>query len=185
MSTGIPMTTLEPESTLIITRALNAESGTQTLIQDRYLAGLLPTALIEKYTFWQSEDDNIIGYETKQAKAEHEEEEDKAADDEKRPSTRLKITLAKSEDFDKSGFCNSNAEALIQRIPVSNSRPEVLEIDPNRPVMTLLNVLSAPPSSLLKRIGMLLSETRQLGSCSILEYKHHEVSSCCSIYRHY
>ena len=162
MSTGIPMTTLEPESTLVITRALNAELGTQTLIQDRYLAGLLPTALIERYTFWQSEDDNIIGYETQHARGEHDEEVDGGADNDKRPTTRLKITLAKADEFDRSGFCNSSAEAMIQRIPVSNARPEVLEVDPNRPVMTLLNVLSAPPSSLLKRIGMLLSRLDNL-----------------------
>jgi hypothetical protein len=161
MSAGIPMTTLDPEPSLIVTRALSSELGTQTLIQNRYLAGLLPTALVDKYTFWQSEDDNIMGYETKQVQADAD-LETVGGENEKKPSTRLRITLAKSEGFDKSGFCNSTAEALVQRIPVTSSRQEALEIDTNRPVMTLLNVLSAPPSSLLKRIGMLLSRLDNL-----------------------
>ena len=48
MSGGIPMTTLSPEPSLIITRALNAEMGTQTLIPSRFMAGLLPDCLIDK-----------------------------------------------------------------------------------------------------------------------------------------
>ena len=77
-------------------------------------------------------------------------------------STRLKITLSKGTDFDKTGFCNSTAEAMIQRIPVLDADHEVEKRDPNQPILTLLNVLSAPPSSLLKRIGMLLSRLDNL-----------------------
>lgn len=159
LSAGIPMTTLTPEPSLIITRALNAELGTQTFIPERFLAGLLPTALIEKYTFWQSEDDNIIGYEKPAEKGEDEEEED---DDQDVASSQLHIKLAKGSDFDKSGFCNSSAEALVRRIPVKSASHESCDVDKNRSPMTLLNVLSAPPSSLLKRLAMLLSRLDNL-----------------------
>jgi hypothetical protein len=77
-------------------------------------------------------------------------------------STRLKILLSKSTDFDKSGFCNSAAEALVQRIPVLGVEHEIERLDPNRPHHTLLNVLTAPPSSLLKRVGMLLARLDNL-----------------------
>jgi hypothetical protein len=161
MSAGIPMTTLHPQSSLIVTRALNSELGTQTLIPDRFLAGLLPTTLIEKYTFWQSENDNIIGYEEVPLPPATD-VDDVAQVKTDLPSTRLRITLSKGDDFDRTGFCNSTAEALVHRVPVLSSNPEVEERDPNRPVLALLNILSAPPSSLLKRVGMLLSRLDNL-----------------------
>eukprot|EP00957_Ditylum_brightwellii_P066486 5047673-Ditylum_brightwellii.AAC.1 len=92
----------------------------------RFLAGILPTALVERYTFWQSEDDNIIGYEDVMSS----DESDGAIPvPSKGASTRLKITLSKGEDSDESGFCNSNAEALVQRVPVLDTDPENEEID--------------------------------------------------------
>jgi hypothetical protein len=74
----------------------------------------------------------------------------------------LKITLKKSQDVDKTGFCNSCADAMIQRIPVLDTNPVVDQIDPNRPVHTLLNILTAPQNSFLKRLGMLLSRLDNL-----------------------
>ena len=170
LSAGIPMTTLHPDASLIVTRALNAELGTQTLIPPRFLAGLLPTALVEKYTFWQSEDDSILGYE--EAMSEEEEIDDVLTE---KPSTRLLIRFAKASDFDKSGFCNSQAEALIQRIPCRNANQESENTDHNRPVLTLLNILSAPPSSLLKRIGTLLSRLDNLSH--VLAWSSSKISS--------
>lgn len=180
MSAGIPMTTLHPEPSLIVTRALNSELGTQTLIPDRFLAGLLPTTLIEKYTFWQSENDNIIGYEEVPMPPVTD-VEDVAPVKSDLPSTRLMITLSKADDFDQTGFCNSAAEAMVHRIPVLSSNPEVEERDPNRPVLTLLNILSAPPSSLLKRVGMLLSRLDNLShvlvwSASVIRSAHSPAS---------
>ena len=89
--------------------------------------------------------------------------------------TRLKITLAKHSDFDKSGFCNSAAEALIQRIPVLGMDHEKERFDPNRAGLTLLNVLCSTPSSLLKRAGMLLSRFDNLSK--ILVWSTSEVQS--------
>lgn len=156
LSAGIPMTTVSPTPSLLVTRALTSEIGTQTYVPPRFLGGLVPSSLVDKYVFWQGENDDIVGYE----KALDEVDEDdplakKAGED--LPSSRLKIRLTKSADFDKTGFCNSSAEALIQRIPVIGVEHETEKVDTNRPVHTLLNVLSAPPSSLLKRVGLLLS----------------------------
>jgi hypothetical protein len=160
LSAGVPMTTVGPLPSLLVTRALNAEIGTQTYVPPRFLAGLIPTALVEKYTFWQSENDDIIGYELGKVRSEEDDEE--IDDDAELPSSRLKITLSKDPDLDNTGFCNSGAEALVQCIPVLNSDQETEARDANRPFLTLLNVMSAPPSSLLKRVGMLLSKLDNL-----------------------
>lgn len=164
LSAGVPMTTLNPTSSLLVTRALNAELGTQTYVPARFLKGLVPAALADKYVFWQGEDDNIIGYEKEKAADEEEDGElaevpELEGDD--APRTRLKISLVK-DGYDKSGFCNSSAEALIQRIPTLGTDHETERIDTNRKTMTLLNVLSAPPTSLLKRVGMLLARLDNL-----------------------
>jgi len=165
MSAGVPMTKVAASSSLLVTRALNSELGTQTFVPPRFLAGLVPSALVDKYVFWQGEDDNIIGYE-KTRKVEEEEEDSDAIGpnptDEDAPLTRLKISFSKSSDFDKSGFCNSSAEAMIQRIPVLGTDHEIERVDPNRESHTLLNIRSAPPSSLLHRVGMLLSRLDNL-----------------------
>jgi hypothetical protein len=160
LSAGVPMTTVAPKSSLISTRALNSKVGTQTYVPPRFLAGLIPSALVDKYVFWQGENDNIIGYE--KTKKRHEDGELMGPAEEEAPSTRLKITLDKTSDFDKTGFCNSVAEALIQRVPVLGVDHEIERSDPNRSVHTLLNVLTAPASSLLKRVGMLLSRLDNL-----------------------
>lgn len=160
MSGGIPMTTLSPEPSLIITRALNSEMGTQTLIPSRFIAGLIPDCLVEKYVFWQCEDDNIIGYEIHADKDKDDAIDVVGADTES--STRLKIKFNKHTGADKSGFCNTAAYALVQRIDVKDSFEESEDIDTNRPVLTLLNVAMAQPGSLLKEIGMLLSRLDNL-----------------------
>lgn len=163
LSAGVPMTTVSPASSLLVTRALNSEIGTQTYVPSRFLAGLVPAALVERYVFWQNEDDSILGYE-KAIKESIDDSDDGDVPEpvgEDVPGTRLKISLTK-DNFDKTGFCNSAAEALIQRIPVLGVDQEIERNDSNRRVMTLLNILSAPPSSLLKRIGMLLSRLDNL-----------------------
>ena len=164
MSAGVPMTTVDPSPSLVVTRALSSEMGTQTYLPERFVAGLLPSSLVDKYVFWQSENDNIIGYEKVKARSEDEEEDndDPLSNDGDQSSTRLKITLSKDPGNDTTGFCNTEAEALVQLIPVLNSDPLIESIDPNRPTLTLLNVVSAPPSSLLKRVGMMLSRLDNL-----------------------
>ncbi len=160
LSAGVPMTTVDPGPSLLVTRALNSELGLQTYVPPRFLAGLLPSALVAKYHFWQSEDDNIIGYEKEPTRTEDDVE--KPPIDENTPSTRLRIILSKGSEFDETGFCNSPAEALIQRIPVLGYDHSTQQLDKNRVSHTLLNILTAPPSSLLKRVGMLLSRLDNL-----------------------
>ena len=150
LSSGVPMTTVIPEASVIISRALNNKLGNQVFIPDRFLGGILPTALVEKYDFWQSDDDCLYGYEV--------------SDDDAMstgPPTQLKVTLTKTSADDKSGFCNSDANAIIQRIPVVDLDPSS-KLDHNRQVFTLLNIMCAPPHSLLKKIGMLLSRLDNL-----------------------
>jgi len=178
MSAGVPMTTVAPSSSLLVTRALNSELGTQTYVPPRFLAGLVPSALVDKYVFWQSEDDNIIGYEKAKLTGNEDDEdfiEGPKPESDDAPATRLKITLSKSTDFDKSGFCNTTAEALIRRIPVIGFDHETERVDPNRPSYALLNVRSAPPSSLLHRVGMLLSRLDNLSH--VLVWSSEQVQS--------
>ena len=178
LSAGVPMTQVRPAPSLLVTRALNSELGTQTYVPPRFLAGLIPSALVDKYAFWQSEDDDIIGYEKyvvpdEDVENEEEGEVPSLADDET-PSTRLHVKLSK-KDFDKSGFCNSSAEAMVQRIPVIGKDQERAHPDPGRPILTLLNVLTAPPSSLLHRVGMLLSRLDNLAH--VLIWSKSEIKS--------
>jgi hypothetical protein len=107
------MTTVGPAASLIPTRALNSKIGTQTYVPPRFLGGLLPTSLVDEYVFWQFDDDNIIGYEKVRERDEDDDDPLTKAVGDDSPSSRLKITLLKSQDFDKTGFCNSFAEAFV------------------------------------------------------------------------
>ena len=168
MSAGIPMTTLSPADSLIVSRRLSKNIGNQVYIPKRFLAGILPSALVEKFSFWQSENDDIIGYE--ELDLLDEDDDDNAGKDEKRSCTRLIISLLKEQDKDDSGFCNSGAQALIQRIAYLDADPVVENKNPNTPTMTLLNITSAAPSSLLKRVGMLLSRLDNLAHVLVWSY---------------
>ena len=50
------------EMSLVITRNLSSKLGVQTFIPKRHLHGLLPDALLRRYTFWQGAGDIIAGY---------------------------------------------------------------------------------------------------------------------------
>ena len=47
---------------LVISRTLTAQMGTQVLVPTRFLHGLLPAALLDEYEFWQNQDSSIYGY---------------------------------------------------------------------------------------------------------------------------
>ena len=49
---------------LVITRNLDKALGVQVYMPARLLQGLVPSALLEHYLFWQNEDDSLSGYET-------------------------------------------------------------------------------------------------------------------------
>jgi hypothetical protein len=158
MSAGIPMTTLSPSDSLMVSRRLSKNIGNQVYIPKRFLAGILQSSLVEKYSFWQSDNDDMIGYE----EFHDGDEDDDTPVDEKRSCTKLTITLLKDKESDESGFCNSSAHAIVKRISYLDSDPVNENKNPNSPELTLLNISSAPPSSLLKRIGMLLSRLDNL-----------------------
>ena len=74
-SRGNAMAPSPPGPSLCILRNLNAELGEQMLVPTRFLLGLLPDALLESYTFWQSAsaaggvNARLIGFENAAARA--------------------------------------------------------------------------------------------------------------------
>jgi len=96
---------------------------------------------VDKYSFWQSENDDIIGYLEFESADDDEEELIKA----KRSSTGLMITLWKeTEKDDTTRFCNSGAQALIRRVSSYIDSDAAIENKSlNISMMTLLNVSSA------------------------------------------
>ena len=71
---------------------------TKRTFAGRFLAGVLPTALVEKYTFWQGEDDNLVGYEVSSGA------EGSSSSPTCGALTQLKVTILKSPDITKPGF---------------------------------------------------------------------------------
>jgi len=134
------MTTLSPYDSVIFSRRLRGKSiGNQVYLPKRFLAGILPNSLVDKYSFWQSENDDIIGYLEFESADDDEEELIKA----KRSSTGLMITLWKeTEKDDTTRFCNSGAQALI-RTSYIDSDAAIENKSLNISMMTLLNVSSA------------------------------------------
>ena len=53
------------QPSLVITRNLLKAIGPQTYMPTRFLQGLLPTALLDFYEFWQNADDSLTGYPSK------------------------------------------------------------------------------------------------------------------------
>jgi len=72
MSAGILMTTLSSSDSLILAQRLSI--GNQVYLPKRFLAGILPTSLVDRYSFWQSKNDDIIGYEEFESTDDDEEE---------------------------------------------------------------------------------------------------------------
>lgn len=60
---GDPRTEAHNGRSLVITRYLTSALGLETFMPAKLLAGLLPSALLEQYTFWQRDrDGDLIGY---------------------------------------------------------------------------------------------------------------------------
>eukprot|EP00979_Chaetoceros_neogracilis_P002232 scaffold387_cov266-Chaetoceros_neogracile.AAC.24 len=72
MSAGILMTTLSSSDSLILAQRLSI--GNQVYLPKRFLAGILPTSLVDRYSFGQSKNDDIIGYEEFESADDDEEE---------------------------------------------------------------------------------------------------------------
>ena len=77
---GDPRTEAFARRSLVITRYLTESTGLETYVPARLLAGLLPSALLEAYAFWQSDrGGGLVGYPLK--------------DDPSRPLYRIEVGL--------------------------------------------------------------------------------------------
>ena len=177
---GDPTRMTKRTQSLVITRNITASVGLQKFIPTAFLAGLVPSALLERYTFWQSEDLSLTGYEKS--------ENSSASGD----RTLLRIKLRPHKKSDTTGFCNSRAYGCIRRYTVlpdndnqsaspdgdedqTPSTPDIQarrvstllrlppRVDTTAPRLTMLNLLYVDPSKkflcslrkLLKRLDSL------------------------------
>ena len=109
---------VEPSTSLVITRyfagteALGFELGSfQTFIPWYLLKGLLPACLLERYLFWQNPDDSLVGY---------------VAPGNKQSVDKYVLNMKLVQKYgtsDSSGNGNSQAHAVICRIPVTDTAP--------------------------------------------------------------
>ena len=132
-----------PSSSLVITRNIKKAIGKQTYIPARLLFGVVPDALLQEYEMWQSEDDNLIGHQREAFRS-------RAA----KPS-RLEMNLQKIGGDDVSGFCCSEATAVITKVFEEDSTgdaeepaPEVDSVESHM----LINLLYRSDLAPLRRI---------------------------------
>ena len=59
---GDPRTPSSAHPSLLITRTLTKQLGTQTYLPERLMRGLIPAALLEAYAFWQNPDGSLTAY---------------------------------------------------------------------------------------------------------------------------
>eukprot|EP00854_Cymbomonas_tetramitiformis_P001789 gene1789-2455_t len=135
------------QPSLVITRTLSVVMGMQTFMPRRFLQGILPAALLERYEFWQHAHDGLTGYLLPP---------DPAGSSQKggqrslgRPS-RIDVHLVQRGPADESGHARSEASAWVQRVMLLESawdedEPGLgSEADAAQPVNTLVNLLSLP-----------------------------------------
>ena len=101
---GNPKIKVERTKSLLINRYLNEDvDEAQTYIPTRYFHGIMPSALIETYSFWQNIDDSITGY-MPNINGTH------------MARSILQITLYKDDKLDVTGYGFSHANSIICRI---------------------------------------------------------------------
>ena len=124
---------------LVITRdGIEDGAGHQTFLPTRFLHGIVPTALLSKYKFWQNaSDDCVIGYTSVGA-------------NKSMSRSILQIDIKKTGQPDSSGFNHTSAVAAISRFFIQEPTDNSLNIsqieffnkpDPSKPKMYLLNLL--------------------------------------------
>lgn len=59
---GTPVDPSPSAFSMVIKRNLYSSVGEQTFMPTRLLKGLMPSAILDGYDFWQNEDDSLIGY---------------------------------------------------------------------------------------------------------------------------
>ena len=182
---------LPPRLTLVIKRNLTRELGIQTFIPRRFLAGILPDSLLQRYIFWQNEhDDTIIGYVARHVRA----------GGNVGTLSQLHIQIVKNGIPDLTGHCMSAANGLITRIPTRikkkdtssvskskfasrNSFATVIdqentdlgiganeEPDPKGVSMKLLSLMYTKPGTHLKNLANLFMRIENLGHILVWSY---------------
>lgn len=144
---GSSAQTSPPGFSMVITRNLYSSQGQQTYIPHRLLTGLMPSAILDAYDFWQNEDDSLIGYPKRR--------EEGAAKE--IGTTLIKIDLVKDNSQDTTGFCNSRALGMIRRIYV-DSEVDFVDLKWEQrasTALTLLNVLYSPQGLLRQLINVM------------------------------
>ena len=183
-------TNVVPTPSLVVTRALTSDLGSQTHIPQRFLLGLMPTAVLDQYDFWQNEDDGLSGYERPGTR------------NPSQPPSMIQVKLFTSGPKDETGYGGAKASAAITRIPVVENvsksgadskqmrRQSLIKAmggknvavesktltsdipgaaaadvapDKGKPVHTLLNVLHAPGDSALGSLGKVMQRVENLG----------------------
>ena len=133
---GDASTFFENDFSLIIKREdAQGTTGGQVFMPNRLLHGIIPTALLDQYQFWQSADNSLIGY---------------------MPSSKsttvarsvLFVKLVNTSEPDYSGNGNSEAYALMSRVFIAEDqqkKADELEFnitpDPTKPVLFSVNLL--------------------------------------------
>jgi hypothetical protein len=136
---GDPKTIYQRDFTLVINRenVVAEKVSRQTYIPCRLLYGIMPTSILNQYRFWQNDDDSLTAYMPVN-------EGNKSV-----ARSILQVNLKMSGSKDKTGFCNSVADAQIARIFVlDNRKADVKERefntvpDTSKPVMYMVNLMS-------------------------------------------
>ena len=167
-----------PTQSLVITRQLTASLGQQQLIPGRLMRGLLPSALLDRYMFWQHQDAThqgclVTGYPRVDfnARVEDDPSEGDNTTSAAERSSLLRLRIYPEGDADTHGYGTAKAQALVQRhwlTPGHTAKPSTSDGEApqteGKP-MTLLNLLNGQKATTLYRLGVLLSGLENLSHC--------------------
>ena len=139
------------------------------------MRGLLPSALLDRYAFWQHQDAThqgrlVTGYPKVDFNSEEDDGLGESANATERPSL-LRLHIYPEGEPDTQGYGIAKAEALVQRhwlapgytakANMSDGKDPQTEGKP----MTLLNLSNGQKSTALNRLGVLLSSLENLSNC--------------------
>ena len=138
---GDPTKQYQSAPSLVIRRDMKAKGdicAVQTFVPTRLLAGIIPSCLLNLYKFWQNEDDSITGFMPANRT------------DQTTSRSILSIDLLMKGPLDDSGFCFSDADALVSRTFVAEGacyrNASEMEFnmcpDPSKPVMFLVSLMA-------------------------------------------
>ena len=165
----------KPKQSLVIMRQLTASLGPQKFLPPRLMRGLLPSALLDRYNFWQHEDSThqgrlVTGYPKVDSNSEAEDGLGESANATERPSL-LRLHIHPEGEPDTQGFGIAKAQALVQRhwlapgYAIKANMSDGKDPQTDGKPMTLLNLSSGQKSTALYKLGILLSSLENLSNC--------------------